>query len=121
LGGGLLLRRGNVEPPWALALCVAGLGALLAIGWEPGEWYTFILHGTVLEPQRAEGPAAPGERLGRLVGAQPRAHRLLDLVVGPADRRAVARQHVELAPDRLASVGDVEDVAGVGVARHQPQ
>ena len=26
-----------------------GVGALLAIGWELGEWYTFIRHGTELD------------------------------------------------------------------------
>ena len=29
--------------PW-----LSGLGAALAIGWELGEWYTFIRHGTEL-------------------------------------------------------------------------
>ncbi len=28
---------------------VAGLGAILAILWEVGEWYTFIRHGTELD------------------------------------------------------------------------
>ena len=28
---------------------VTGLGAVLAIGWELGEWYTFIRHGTELD------------------------------------------------------------------------
>ena len=32
-----------------LGLLVAGIGALLAIGWELGEWYTFIRHGTELD------------------------------------------------------------------------
>jgi hypothetical protein len=48
-GIGLLLLRAYIEPPWALGLVVAGLGALLAIGWELGEWYTFIRHGTELD------------------------------------------------------------------------
>ena len=26
-----------------------GLGCLLALGWELGEWYTFIRHGTELD------------------------------------------------------------------------
>jgi hypothetical protein len=42
----VLLLRASIRPPWALGLVVAGLGALLAIGWELGEWYTFIRHGT---------------------------------------------------------------------------
>ncbi len=34
---------------WLAVLLVAGLGALLAIAWEAGEWYTFIRHGTEIE------------------------------------------------------------------------
>ena len=49
LGAGLLLARGDVRPRWALGLLVAGVGALLAIGWELGEWWTFIRHGTELD------------------------------------------------------------------------
>jgi uncharacterized membrane protein YjdF len=44
-GIGLLLRA-RVRPPWALGVLVAGVGALLAVGWEVGEWYAFIRHGT---------------------------------------------------------------------------
>jgi uncharacterized membrane protein YjdF len=47
-GLGLLLTR-EVQPDWAMALLVTGLGAILAIGWELGEWYTFIRHGTELD------------------------------------------------------------------------
>ncbi|GGL39410.1 hypothetical protein GCM10012283_22380 [Phycicoccus endophyticus] len=46
LGGLGLLVAARVEPPWAVGLVVTGLGAILAIGWELGEWYTFIRHGT---------------------------------------------------------------------------
>lgn len=49
LGAGLLLERGDVRPRWALGLLVAGLGAMLAIGWEVGEWWAFIRHGTELD------------------------------------------------------------------------
>jgi hypothetical protein len=49
LGIGLLLLRTDVRPTWALGVLVAGIGALLAIGWELGEWYTFIRHGTELD------------------------------------------------------------------------
>ena len=45
LGIGLLVADG-VRPDWAMVGLVAGLGAILAIGWELGEWYTFIRHGT---------------------------------------------------------------------------
>jgi hypothetical protein len=47
-GIGLLVGR-NVQPDWALVALVAGLGAILAIGWELGEWWTFIRHGTELD------------------------------------------------------------------------
>ena len=47
-GIGLLSARG-VRPAWVLGLLVAGIGAILAIGWELGEWYTFIRHGTELD------------------------------------------------------------------------
>jgi hypothetical protein len=47
-GIGLLLSP-SVRPAWVLGLLIAGVGALLAIGWEVGEWYTFIRHGTELD------------------------------------------------------------------------
>ncbi len=47
-GLGLLVARGTARPRWELTLVIAGIGALLAIGWEVGEWYTFIRHGTEL-------------------------------------------------------------------------
>ena len=46
-GLGLVLGRG-VRPAWALVVLVTGLGAILAIAWELGEWWTFIRHGTEL-------------------------------------------------------------------------
>jgi hypothetical protein len=49
LGGLGLLVAGEVRPDWALALLVTGMGATLAIGWELGEWFTFIRHGTELD------------------------------------------------------------------------
>ncbi|MBA3232530.1 MAG: hypothetical protein H0T17_01070 [Propionibacteriales bacterium] len=45
-GFGLLILRGTNPPRWAVVLVVTGVGALLAIGWELGEWYAFIRHGT---------------------------------------------------------------------------
>ena len=47
-GIGLMLTRTSLEPRWALAVVVTGLGAALAICWELAEWYTFIRHGTAL-------------------------------------------------------------------------
>lgn len=48
-GVGILLLRARITPRWALGVLIAGIGALLAIGWELGEWYTFIRHGTELD------------------------------------------------------------------------
>jgi hypothetical protein len=47
-GIGLIIAL-NLKPRWAQVLLVAGLGCLLALGWEIGEWYTFIRHGTELD------------------------------------------------------------------------
>jgi hypothetical protein len=47
-GIGLLVAE-DVRPAWALVLLTTGLGAVLAIGWELGEWYTFIRHGTEID------------------------------------------------------------------------
>lgn len=49
LSGIGLIIAGPVRPGWARVLMIAGLGAMLAIGWELGEWYTFIRHGTELD------------------------------------------------------------------------
>jgi hypothetical protein len=47
-GLGLILCAG-LPRPWATVLVVTGLGAVLAICWELGEWWTFIRHGTELD------------------------------------------------------------------------
>src|SRR5215211_156800 len=73
----------------------------------------------VLDPEGGEGGAALGELGWRLVGRESRADRLLDFLVRAADRVAVPGQHIELVPDRPPLVGDVEQVAGVGVLRDQ--
>jgi hypothetical protein len=49
LGAGLLLIRGAPRRPGELILLVAGIGAIMAIGWEVGEYYAFIRGGTELE------------------------------------------------------------------------
>jgi uncharacterized membrane protein YjdF len=54
LGAGLLLRRADVRPAWALGVLVAGVGALLAVGWELAEWFAFIRHGTELDTAYAD-------------------------------------------------------------------
>jgi hypothetical protein len=66
-GLGLLLLQ-RIRMPWARVLLVTGLGAVLAIGWELGEWYTFIRHGTELDTayQDTLGDEALGT-LGALV------------------------------------------------------
>jgi hypothetical protein len=48
-GAGLILSRSSLTQPWALGWLTVGIGAILAIGWELGEWYTFIRHGTELD------------------------------------------------------------------------
>ncbi|WP_332643070.1 hypothetical protein [Aeromicrobium sp.] len=48
-GCGLLLRLLWTGPAWSLVLTITGLGAILAVGWELGEWYTFIRRGTELD------------------------------------------------------------------------
>jgi hypothetical protein len=40
---GAALRRGPAIPPWLLALCCAGIGAMAAILWELAEFGVFIL------------------------------------------------------------------------------
>lgn len=50
LCGGLgLMLVPHLKPAWLQVLLVTGLGALLAIGWELGEWWTFIRRGTELD------------------------------------------------------------------------
>lgn len=68
-GLGLLLRD-HVHPRWALGVLVTGLGALLAVGWELGEWFTFIRHGTELDGAYTDtlGDLALGS-LGSLLAA----------------------------------------------------
>lgn len=44
-----LMICGPVRPAWAVVFLVTGLGAAIALGWELGEWYTFIRHGTELD------------------------------------------------------------------------
>ena len=48
LGAGLLLTRGAPRRSGELVLLVAGIGAIMAIGWEVGEYYAFIRGGTEL-------------------------------------------------------------------------
>jgi hypothetical protein len=69
-GFGVLIARADIHSRWVFVLAVTGLGALLAIGWELGEWLTFIRHGTELDTAYEDtlGDEALGT-LGGLVGA----------------------------------------------------
>ncbi|GAA3594775.1 hypothetical protein GCM10022223_07330 [Kineosporia mesophila] len=49
LGAGLLITRGPARPRWEIVLLVAGVGAIMAIFWEIGEYYAFIRGGTELD------------------------------------------------------------------------
>jgi hypothetical protein len=82
LGGIGLLLAPSIQKPWVLVLVVAGLGAVLAIGWELGEWYTFIRHGTEIETAYEDtlGDEALGT-LGALVAALLLAWRRRDTAV----------------------------------------
>ena len=48
-GAGLMIAHLDIQPRWVLVLLIGSLGALLAVVWEIGEWYTFIRRGTELE------------------------------------------------------------------------
>lgn len=65
-----LLVCARVQPRWAVVVLVTGIGALLAIGWELGEWFTFIRHGTEIDTAYEDtlGDEALGS-LGALVAA----------------------------------------------------
>lgn len=64
LSGIGLLVANRVLPSWAVVALVTGMGAVLAIGWELGEWYTFIRHGT--EAETAYQDTLGDEALGTL-------------------------------------------------------
>ena len=48
-GIGLLLSRTTITQPWVLLWLTAGIGGLLAIAWEIGEYFAFIRYGTELD------------------------------------------------------------------------
>ncbi len=70
LGAGLLVVRSLPAPRWAVWLVTTGLGAMLAIGWEVGEYYAFIRNGTELDTAYVDtlGDLALGT-LGGTLGA----------------------------------------------------
>jgi hypothetical protein len=49
LGTGTLLVRGRTRPGLELAVLITGIGAVMAIGWEIGEYFAFIRGGTELD------------------------------------------------------------------------
>ncbi len=65
-GFGLLIDQARIKPRWVLITAIAGLGAILAIGWELGEWYTFIRRGKELST--AYEDTLSDEALGTLGG-----------------------------------------------------
>ena len=48
-GIGLILSRTSITQAWVLLWLTAGIGALLAIVWEIGEYFAFIRYGTELD------------------------------------------------------------------------
>jgi hypothetical protein len=48
-GVGLMLSRADIRPRWVLVVLITSLGSLFAIGWEIGEYWTFIRRGTELD------------------------------------------------------------------------
>jgi hypothetical protein len=66
-GLGLLLLRTGMAADRLFALLLTGIGGLLAMGWELGEWYTFIRHGTEIETAYQDTLA--DQTLGTLGGA----------------------------------------------------
>ncbi|MCW2920265.1 MAG: hypothetical protein JWL76_139 [Thermoleophilia bacterium] len=98
LGVGLCLARGaGAAPGWLLAVATAGSGAMLAIAWELGEWYTFIRHGTELDTAYEDtlGDEALGT-LGAIVAGLVLAHVLR------RRRDAVTADRTELSAARRA-------------------
>lgn len=69
-GVGVFVARAGSLRPWLLVLTVTGAGAIMAIGWEIGEYFAFIRGGTELSTAYTDtlGDEALGT-LGALVGA----------------------------------------------------
>ncbi|HST80316.1 MAG TPA: hypothetical protein VLL08_01105 [Kineosporiaceae bacterium] len=96
LGAGLLLLRGAPRRPGELVLLVAGIGAIMAVCWEVGEYYAFIRGGTELASAYTDtlGDEVLGT-LGATLGG-------LIIAAKPASRPAQARtsgQDRQVRPD----------------------
>jgi hypothetical protein len=68
-GIGLIICT-HVAPRWAVVAVVGGLGAVLAVAWELGEWVTFIRAGKEIETAYEDtlGDLALGTLGGFLAG-----------------------------------------------------
>ncbi|WP_270886791.1 hypothetical protein [Pedococcus sp. 5OH_020] len=88
-GLGMLLVSG-LSARWSRVLLVTGLGAILAIGWELGEWYTFIRHGTELDTayQDTLGDEALGTLGALLAGVLLRGRSVRRARVSPVEEAA---------------------------------
>jgi len=66
-----LITCTRVTPRWAIVAVVGGLGAVLAVAWELGEWLTFIRQGKEIETAYEDtlGDLALGTLGGFLAGA----------------------------------------------------
>ena len=134
-----LIVCGSLHRPWATVLVVTGLGAILAIGWELGEWYTFIRHGTELDTAYEDtlgdealgtfGALLAGLLVARLRSRDPAVHLVRLEPPGeqpprsrthlrPAGRREPARPHP--AGRRADGRDRAGDRARGDVLRHSP-
>ena len=91
----------RLRPAWVLVTLVTGFGCILALGWELGEWYTFIRHGTELDTAyedtlRRHDPGHPRLAGRRVAGAPARAPHLV--VIPEALARLSAETSVRYAP-----------------------
>ncbi len=84
-GIGLLIRDG-LPQTWHRVMMITGIGAILAIAWEIGEWYTFIRHGPALDTAYTD---TLGDVTLRTTGAL-----LAGFVVGRRSRGATAMTDV---------------------------
>lgn len=100
-GVGVLLATARVRPRWVLCWLVAGIGALLAIGWELAEWFTFIRHGTELDTayQDTLGDLALGA-VGAILAAG-----VLARLGGSAARRSPRSRPVPHPPRQVIDAG----------------
>ena len=110
-GAGLILARTSLTQPWALGWLTVGIGAILAIGWELGEWYTFIRHGTELDTAYEDtlfdevlGTLGAGAGRGLDDGAKRRSEsQARGLTLRPG-RRSTGRPRLRVCPPTVTTV-----------------